>query len=259
MDSKQQNFGYSVRLWEFNAKADPLWAILSAPDKRGRKWDIDAFFKTGQGHIDAVWARLQHYQFVPRGKRALDFGCGVGRLTQPLAEKFEEVVGVDASARMIEQARGYNRLPKRVTFVSNPAPDLKLFADASFDFILSLIVMQHIPQDATLLYLREFLRVLAPGGTLVFQLPSGPSSTAGASSGGLKAKLKRFLPHRYQQVLRNLLRPHQPVIPMHPVPRATVEAVIAESGDIGSYIEPDGFAGPEWESFTYFLRRNPLK
>ena len=52
-------------------------------------------------------------------------------------------------------------------------PDLTVFSDASFDLVASDIVLQHLPDRATVEgYLAEFVRVLKPGGLLVFQLPS---------------------------------------------------------------------------------------
>ena len=107
---------------------------------------------------------------IERG-RALDFGCGVGRLTQALAEHFDSCDGVDLAASMIERARELNENGERVRFHHNDAPDLRLFGDGSFDFILSLIALQHMEPELMRGYLREFLRVLRPGGVAFFNVP----------------------------------------------------------------------------------------
>lgn len=52
------------------------------------------------------------------------------------------------------------------------APHLRLFDAGSFAFIISNIVLQHVQPSLATEYLREFLRILAPGGVLIFQLPS---------------------------------------------------------------------------------------
>src|SRR5207248_4370527 len=61
---------------------------------------------------------------------------------------------------------------QRCHFVVNPANDLTLFPDDSFDLIYSSLVLQHMRPEYSLNYIKEFLRVLAPGGLLVFQIPS---------------------------------------------------------------------------------------
>jgi len=114
-------------------------------------------------------AQLSH----PPGRgAAFDFGCGVGRLTQALAEHFESVTAVDISERMIELARGLNRHGERVSYVHNTASDLAAFSPGTFDFVYSDIVLQHVVPAASDRYIREFVRILRPGGITVFQVPS---------------------------------------------------------------------------------------
>ena len=137
----------SRKFWDAHAERDPLWAVLSDAGKEGRKWDVRRFFQTG-------------------------FGCGVGRLTQALAQRFDRVVGVDVSPRMVETATSMNRFPDRASYVWSDAPHLQKFSDRTFDLIYTSIVLQHIVPDMTMGYLREFFRILKPGGVLVFQLPS---------------------------------------------------------------------------------------
>lgn len=162
----------SRQLWDSHARRDPLWAILSEPDKKGGRWDVTRFFQTGVGEISYILYQL-HSRGIPMGRRAaLDFGCGVGRLTQALAPHFDHVIGVDISPRMIELAAGFNRFAGRVQYISNGRPDLSAWRDGAFDVVVSSIVLQHIRPEQALTYLREFHRVLAPGGILVFQLPS---------------------------------------------------------------------------------------
>jgi ubiquinone/menaquinone biosynthesis C-methylase UbiE len=161
------------RDWNELAELDPYWAILTAPGTRFGAWDSDAFFATGATEIDGVMhrtAQLGH----PQGRaRALDFGCGLGRLTRPLAGHFDECVGVDISEGMVEQARRLNADVPGASFVVNAAGDLRRFDDQSFDLVYSVIVLQHVPdRDAIASYIAEFCRVLRPGGLAIFQLPS---------------------------------------------------------------------------------------
>lgn len=157
--------------WERFAQSDPLWAILTVPDKRGGRWDTAEFFRSGEIEISCVLQAARDNGFEVRPGAALDFGCGVGRLTQALCSHFDRSYGVDIAPTMIAEASRYNRHRERCTYVHNERSDLQVFANNFFDFIYSNIVLQHMRPEYSHAYLREFLRVLAPGGLLVFQLP----------------------------------------------------------------------------------------
>ena len=159
------------QVWESWAQADPLWAILSDPNQKGGKWDIDEFFANGVVDIDELLEATASRGLTPRRGRSLDFGCGIGRLTQALAAEFEHVDGVDISETMVSLAREHNRFGDRCTFHVNGEPDLSLFDDGVFDLVFSTIVLQHNPPDLAQSYIEEFVRILAPGGIAVFDMP----------------------------------------------------------------------------------------
>lgn len=159
-----------ARDWEELAGFDPMWAILSDKRKRGRKWDEVEFFQSGEMEVERELR--QAGKFVPRSvTRVLDFGCGMGRLTRALGKRFGEAWGVDISERMIEAAKEANRNHGGCHFVVNRERDLKQFPDSHFDLVLSFKVLQHVPKDVIPSYIAEFVRVLRPGGLLLFQLP----------------------------------------------------------------------------------------
>ncbi|CAN5599682.1 hypothetical protein BH10ACT1_BH10ACT1_41240 [soil metagenome] len=158
------------RVWEDWAQADPLWAILSDPAQKGGKWDLGEFFASGHREIEVALAEVAAQGLELRKGRALDFGCGVGRLTLALGAVFDRADGVDISETMVDLAREHNDLGDRVEYHVNLAPDLALFPDDSFDFVFSTIVLQHNPPDAAARYIEEFGRVLAPGGIAVFDM-----------------------------------------------------------------------------------------
>ncbi|MGY4653614.1 class I SAM-dependent methyltransferase [Mycobacterium sp. URHB0021] len=108
------------------------------------------------GQINPMWAILT--------------GCGLGRLTQPLADYFQEAVGVDIAAGMIEGAPASNRRGARCEFVHNDHDDLAIFDDGAFDFTFSHLVLQHMPPTLAERYMTEFVRVRKPGGTGYFQM-----------------------------------------------------------------------------------------
>jgi SAM-dependent methyltransferase len=159
------------RDWQELAALDPLWAILADDSRRHGRWAIDEFFALGETEVGAVLARAERLGLPTQRRRALDFGCGVGRLTAALSGYFDEAVGVDISDTMIRKAEELTP-GKNCSFITNVRPDLSLFGDATFDFVYTRIVLQHLPHQSMVeRYIGEFVRVLAPGGLAVFQLP----------------------------------------------------------------------------------------
>ena len=157
--------------WDDLAKIDPMWAICSDPTKLQNKWDAVEFFATGKQHILSVLETIRGLDVNLNTETALDFGCGMGRLTQALAEEFNQVYGVDISPTMIERANQFNKFGEKCRYILNSQEDLRIFNNNFFDFIYTYIVLQHMPSDLMQGYLREFVRILKPGGILIFQVP----------------------------------------------------------------------------------------
>ncbi len=225
------------RNWENLGRADPMWAILTDEESKGGGWDEDAFFATGREFVEWLAAWLGRHRIdAPRGA-ALDFGCGIGRLTQALAPHFEHVTGVDVSAPMIDRAREVNRHGDRVDYVCNTRPDLSIFLDASFDFALTAIVLQHMRVDYQLAYLREFLRVLRPGGVLVFQVAVGELRPGAAPTAPAEEP------------------PDEAHMEIHCLEPADVRAALRAAGGRILLEEPDRWAGEHWASAHYAVLR----
>ncbi len=161
------------RDWEDLGDLDPCWAILAFPERRYGRWDLDEFFRSGEQEIAGLAVDMQRLGYPARRERALDFGCGVGRLTRALATHFWHCYGLDVAAPMIAAARKLNATYPNCEFVLNDNPDLGMFPDGHFDLIYSVLVLQHLPTRAAIgAHLADFARVLAPGGLLVCQIPS---------------------------------------------------------------------------------------
>lgn len=195
---RRATIGELRRFWDALALDDPLWAVLSDPERRGRRWDLNEFMKTGEREVALLFHRLQELGLPCSERTALDFGCGVGRLTQALARRFSTATGVDISSAMIDLARRVSRRPNAF-YVQSPGadPNLEALPAAPFDFIYSNIVLQHVPPDLAARCIGSMSRALAPQGVLVFQLPSHriqaesavimpmPSEAYGASIGAV--------------------------------------------------------------------------
>ncbi|SMC96674.1 class I SAM-dependent methyltransferase [Kibdelosporangium aridum] len=160
--------------WETLAKSDPFWAVLTETEYHDGQARKD-FFDSGRTDVRRLLEVLDRHG-KSYGDVAVDFGCGVGRLTYALAEQCKHVTGVDVSRSMIEQAQAGNPFPDRVAFVHNEAATLP-FDDDSVDLVISVITLQHIRPALSLRYLLEMARITKPGGHLVFQLPSHVPAT----------------------------------------------------------------------------------
>jgi SAM-dependent methyltransferase len=101
------------------------------------------------------------------GKRVLDAGCGPGLYAEELVARGAEVVGFDASERMVELAR--ERLRGRAEVRrANLEESLAWLEDGSFDLVVSALAMDYVEDWGV--PLSEFYRVLKSGGKLVFSV-----------------------------------------------------------------------------------------
>jgi len=106
-----------------------------------------------------------------RGRVCVEVGCGPGRMTAALAERFDRVVAVDVSPAMIEQARR-NVPDPRVDFRVVSGERLDGVEDGSADAVVCYLVLQHLPTRAAVTaYLAEFARVLGGDGEAFVQVP----------------------------------------------------------------------------------------
>lgn len=245
------------RNWDTFGNTDPLWAILTDPEKKGGKWDLDEFFKAGDDTINRVFKYIEPIGVNIQKGRALDFGCGVGRLTQPLARYFNEVIGVDIAPSMIELARKYNRHVDKCKYHLNFTNDLRQFPDNSFNFIISIIVLQHIEPKYIKNYLKEFLRILIPRGLIVFQLPGEQIISNYNQKKGLKQRIKGIIPVNLLNLYRKLKYGNlsiQPVMEMHRIKMGEVVKFLEENGaTILSTIQLPKVK--EWVNYAYVISK----
>lgn len=246
--------------WHKFGQDDPLWAILTIPEMKGQNWDKDAFFQRGVEEINDILEQIHALDVEVTYGRALDFGCGVGRLTQALAAHFTEAHGVDIAPSMIEAARHFNAFGEKCSYYVNSKNDLSLFPDKHFDFIYSVIVLQHMHPRYSTRYILEFLRVLKPGGLLVFQLPSDlkqPPPQAPVAKRSYLRQLRQIY-HRLSQIGQPAppLQPFAPRMEMHGIPKDEILALLNQNQAMVLDVAADGWGGPPWNSYTYFVTKS---
>jgi SAM-dependent methyltransferase len=152
--------------WDRRAREDAQHFIAC-----GHSETDEAFWRSGERDLERL---VLHDIELDPSARALEIGCGLGRIVKPLSERIEKVYGVDISAEMIARARRELAGRRNVeVFVTRGR--LRNFASASFDFVYSFIVFQHIPtKKAVGRYLREAARVLKGRGVFRFQVDGRP-------------------------------------------------------------------------------------
>jgi len=234
--------------WTILGERDPFWAILSDTGKKDGGWDQAAFFQTGVDEIDNVLRTANGLSRLRYGL-AVDFGCGVGRLSQALANHFQRVIGVDIAASMIRTAIELNRFPDRCEYVHNVAADLSVLPDESADLIYSSITLQHVVPALARCYLREFFRIARPGALVIFQLPSRPRSI-------VRHAIKSVVPVWLLNIVWRLRTGSPEAMESYSMAETKVIHLVKEAGGDVLCVEDNQNGPPGWQSRKYFCMRH---
>lgn len=150
--------------WNERAREDANYYVAFGR----REQDEEEFFATGADVVRALETELKR---LSRRKRALEIGCGPGRLLRPMSRHFQEIHGIDVADEMVVRARRNLAQVPHAHAHHAEGSDLRAFPDSYFDFVYSYAVFQHIPAGEVVFgYLREVSRVLTPGGIAHLQL-----------------------------------------------------------------------------------------
>ena len=161
--------------WNARAREDAHYYVAFGR----RDQDDTEFFSTAGDVIRDLEGELKR---LPAGdptsqRRALEIGCGPGRLLRPMSRHFGEIHGIDVSDEMIAQARHKLRDIPQAHAHAASGSDLSQFASDYFDFVYSYAVFQHIPSaEVVFSYLSETVRVLKPGGFARLQINGLPKT-----------------------------------------------------------------------------------
>lgn len=150
------------RDWNRRAKVDSKYWVAATEEADESSYEASAE-KDVQAFLDGLGDRVS-----AEGK-VLDLGCGIGRMTAPLAKHFKEVVGVDVADEMIKDAQRLHSKIDNLTFLVNDGSSLADLQDGNFDLVLSYSVLPHLPLSVCEQYFKEVNRILKPGGWFRFQ------------------------------------------------------------------------------------------
>lgn len=205
--------------WEQFGLEDPYYSVLTDGKYHSANLSEDRqkeFFSSGHKHIVNVFEIIKKHinpLFLPQ--RALDFGCGTGRLIVPLSQLSTHVVGVDISIAMLREAQNVcsSRGITNVSFARSD-DELSELINQKFDFIHSIAVLQHIDVTRGERIMRNMLLHLSPGGV-------GAIGVAYYVPNTIFRRIYRFVTHKIPmgRPLTNLLKGRNigaPVMQMNP-------------------------------------------
>jgi SAM-dependent methyltransferase len=190
--------------WEEFARKDPYSYILTSV----RGGDTGEFWRSGERTVQMELLPLLQFYDV-RAVRALELGCGIGRLVVPLSRHFKEVIGVDIAQSMVRRATSYavDNGVRNISFRTIHGP-VDLISERSYDgtcdFVYSLLVFQHI-SDFWMIdgYLNAVATLLQQNGLAYLQFDTRPHSPAYR----LKTLLPDFLlPRFWRRGIRRIRR-----------------------------------------------------
>jgi 2-polyprenyl-3-methyl-5-hydroxy-6-metoxy-1,4-benzoquinol methylase len=163
-------------VWEELAQRQGSFAVLTHD---GSDVATSEFFATGEADISSllsVAASLTGHD-IPLIS-ALDFGCGAGRLTLPLARRAETVTATDIAPTMLAHTRRNAEEAGLGNITYLESDQLATLPDGQFSLICSLLVLQYVPWPIGQDIIRTLLRLLAPGGVAFLHVMLAPPGEA---------------------------------------------------------------------------------
>lgn len=215
--------------FQYLGETEPHWSVISQEEFKAAniKDKEDEFFRSGKGVIDDFFFASERCGIdLGRLHTCFELGCGVGRGTIWLAERFSEVIGADISAAHLQLAGDVlGRFAKTNVRLLHLNTIDALNRLESFDAFFSVIVLQHNPPPLIAAVLEILLKKLSPGGIGYFQVPTYLVNY-------------RFWPDTY------LSTEQPPGVPeMHLIPQSALFRLIERAGCRVLEIREDGAAG----------------
>ena len=200
--------------WEKFGECDPYYAVVTSAEFRASNLDEaakEAFFELGRKHFEEIWTEFEAIAGPDfRPKKAVDYGCGVGRVLLPLAGCCGLAVGVDISRPMLDEAA---RNAAALGLQNVKFQDVVQFLSdeqETYDLVHTFIVIQHIPPATGYGIIERLVGRLSPGGVGMLHVTFKNSAPFLAR---MRSRLYRDVPglHTLANKLRGLDDPFMPV------------------------------------------------
>ena len=248
---------HSDGTWEKIARSDPYYGVLTSDRFRSGQLNDDSmaeFFRSGEEHIAYTIATAEKHLSCHIGnERALDFGCGAGRLVIPMGRRFVDVVGVDISSayRSLANENCTKHAVSNVRLVAS-LEELRIEV-GTFDFVHSYLVFLHIPVRRGLRIIRDLVELLTPGG--VGALHVLYHRDIGTVRRALNTARKYFLPLHWALNAVSGRSPFELMMQANTYPLNRVFLALRGLGVVGVYVELMQ-VDEDHHAFLYF-RKSP--
>ena len=163
-------------VWMQLGATEPHWSVVSTADFKATKIreNIDRFNESGRAEVNNLKRLLKRVGVdASHVRTAVEYGCGVGRVTRWLATLFPNVIGIDVSESHLGLAREYfsqegvgNVITKKISSLD------EIKSLPTYEFLYSKIVLQHNPPPVIHKILDTLSAQLAEGGIGVVQIPT---------------------------------------------------------------------------------------
>ena len=233
---------FIASVWKELGREMPHWSVLSSDQFRPDKITLyeSDFFESGATDVDVLLAAFARTGINPTDiGHAVEFGCGLGRVTKFLAQTFAHVSAIDISDSHLGLAKQYigRSKARNVAFILAQFPNFGL--PAVYDLWLSRLVLQHNPPPIMRIILTRALAGLQPGGIAVFQVPT-------------YAVGYRFSVRDYVASLGKRTRE----IEMHCLPMQDVFEIVSETQCLALEVMADSSVSePGWVSTQFVVRK----
>lgn len=237
-------FQHIQQTWTKLGETEPHWSVLSAErfKQENLAENIQEFMVSGCHEVDRLFDLLDRKGItLPPQSTCIEYGCGVGRVTRWLSERFYRVVASDISDSHIQLARTYlaDEGRRNVGFKSiGSIEDLEKLPPA--EFFYSVMVLQHNPPPIIELIVSSLAKALKPGGYGLFQVPTYCDGYS-FSVGQYLARLANPMAERN--------------IEMHLLPMDRALKMIHDLGCIPVDVSKNECAGPDYESFSFLIHK----
>lgn len=175
-ETRNQMFERIKGEWAALGETEPYWSVITSDHFRSDSIQANMEMFLQSGRTNVTWMQnIAKRNGIALGKHqtCFELGCGVGRLTLPLAEVFDHVTGFDISPGNLRECEALikaNGIENITTTLMNDIAQVNQAPD--FDVLFSLIVLQHNPPPVQKYILDALLSKVRPGGVAYFQLPT---------------------------------------------------------------------------------------
>ena len=231
-------FSQTAQVWEALGETEPHWSVLTHEGYRQDNIDMEAFYRTGADDVVILEAFFQRAGRDLRRDvgRVLELGCGVGRVTEHLAQTVASVEALDVSSAHLALAEVRMRDLKldAVQFRQLHRPE-GVLESGEADLLYSVIVLQHNTPPVAAFILDQILSKVRQGGWAFFQVPTYGEEYS----------------FRADQYVHDPAR-----MEMHVIPQARIFEILERRGYRLLEVQEDTWTGdPSWLSNTFFAER----